>query len=70
VDSCLELLSDRKVQVCLISRTNYGQKFTLLPQYIILVGGFGESPYLKKKLAELFDRHGASIVTAEEPSSV
>jgi hypothetical protein len=32
------------------------------------VGGFGESRYLKKKLAELFDQHGASIVTAEEPS--
>lgn len=39
-------------------------------KYIILVGGFGESPYLKKKLVELFDRHGSSVVTAEEPSSV
>jgi hypothetical protein len=40
------------------------------PQYIILVGGFGESPYLKSKLAEFFGYHGAFIVTAEEPSYV
>jgi hypothetical protein len=39
-------------------------------QYVILVGGFGESPYLKMKLSELFDQPGASIVAAEEPSSV
>ena len=34
------------------------------------MGGFGESPYLQKRLAGLFDRHGVTAVTAEEPTFV
>ncbi|KIM19487.1 hypothetical protein M408DRAFT_83484, partial [Serendipita vermifera MAFF 305830] len=35
-------------------------------KYIILVGGFGESAYLRKKLIELFEYQGAMVVTVEE----
>lgn len=36
--------------------------------YILLVGGFGESQYLQKRLRELFEPRGISIVTVEEPA--
>ncbi|KAL8283908.1 hypothetical protein RQP46_005340 [Phenoliferia psychrophenolica] len=35
---------------------------------ILLVGGFGESPYLRRTLAERYEPHGIKIVTADEPS--
>jgi alpha-beta hydrolase superfamily lysophospholipase len=41
-----------------------------LPQYILLVGGFGESPYLQKQLTEKFGRQGVAVVTIEEPAFV
>ncbi|KIM20879.1 hypothetical protein M408DRAFT_333772 [Serendipita vermifera MAFF 305830] len=37
-------------------------------QHILLVGGFGESAYLQKRLAELFDIQGVKVVTVEEPA--
>ncbi|KIM25125.1 hypothetical protein M408DRAFT_331413 [Serendipita vermifera MAFF 305830] len=48
MDSCLKLLSGRKVQ------------------YILLVGGFGESAYLRKKLTELFESQDVILVSVEE----
>ncbi|KIM20870.1 hypothetical protein M408DRAFT_333766 [Serendipita vermifera MAFF 305830] len=35
-------------------------------KYILLVGGFGESAYLRKKLTDLFESQGVIIVTIEE----
>ncbi|KIM25126.1 hypothetical protein M408DRAFT_331414 [Serendipita vermifera MAFF 305830] len=35
-------------------------------KYILLVGGFGESAYLRKKLTELFESQSAVVVTVEE----
>ncbi|KAG8822094.1 hypothetical protein FRC17_009653 [Serendipita sp. 399] len=37
-------------------------------EYLLLVGGFGESPYLRSRLKEVFTNKGTEIVTAEEPS--
>ncbi|KAG8774855.1 hypothetical protein FRC15_000945 [Serendipita sp. 397] len=37
-------------------------------QYLVLVGGFGESSYLKQELESAFGARGVSIVVAEEPS--
>ncbi|CAG7852390.1 SubName: Full=Uncharacterized protein {ECO:0000313/EMBL:CCA74289.1} [Serendipita indica DSM 11827] len=37
-------------------------------QHLILVGGFGESPYLRKRLGDVFGRQGTEIVTVEEPT--
>ncbi|KIM25119.1 hypothetical protein M408DRAFT_223687 [Serendipita vermifera MAFF 305830] len=37
-------------------------------QHILLVGGFGESAYLQKRLAGLFDAQGVKVVTVEEPA--
>ncbi|KAG8772201.1 hypothetical protein FRC20_002802 [Serendipita sp. 405] len=37
-------------------------------RHILLVGGFGESPFLRKRLSEAFSREGTEIVTIEEPS--
>jgi hypothetical protein len=37
-------------------------------QHLLLVGGFGESPYLRRRLAETYERNGTEIVTVEEPS--
>ncbi|KAG8791408.1 hypothetical protein FRC16_000428, partial [Serendipita sp. 398] len=37
-------------------------------RFLILVGGFGESPYLKSKLSEIVRSKGATIVTAEQPT--
>ncbi|KAL8292760.1 hypothetical protein RQP46_001372 [Phenoliferia psychrophenolica] len=35
---------------------------------ILLVGGFGESPYLRRRLRETFERSGAKVITADEPT--
>ncbi|KAG8778127.1 hypothetical protein FRC15_010959 [Serendipita sp. 397] len=37
-------------------------------EHILLVGGFGESPYLKKRLMDIFSKQGATVVTVEQPS--
>ncbi|KAG8822058.1 hypothetical protein FRC19_006794 [Serendipita sp. 401] len=37
-------------------------------QYLVLVGGFGESSYLKQELESAFSTRGVSVVVAEEPS--
>ncbi|KIM25122.1 hypothetical protein M408DRAFT_223772 [Serendipita vermifera MAFF 305830] len=37
-------------------------------QHILLVGWFGESAYLQKRLADLFDAQGVKVVTVEEPA--
>ncbi|KAG8807085.1 hypothetical protein FRC17_004661, partial [Serendipita sp. 399] len=39
-------------------------------QHLILVGGFGESPYLKEQLKSTFRQLGTEVVTLEEPSYV
>lgn len=36
--------------------------------HLLLVGGFGESPYLRKRLWECFDEFGTEVVTIREPS--
>ncbi|KAL8280122.1 hypothetical protein RQP46_007452 [Phenoliferia psychrophenolica] len=37
-------------------------------QSILLVGGFGESPYLQRRLRETFEKSGTRVVTADEPT--
>ncbi|KAG8819814.1 hypothetical protein FRC18_011910 [Serendipita sp. 400] len=37
-------------------------------KHLLLVGGFGESPFLRKRLIEMFGRLGTEVVTVEEPS--
>lgn len=37
-------------------------------KHILVVGGFGESPYLRKKLTEWYEAQGIKIITADEPS--
>ncbi|KAG9045781.1 hypothetical protein FS842_001106 [Serendipita sp. 407] len=37
-------------------------------EYLILVGGFGESPYLRNHLKCIFEGRGTEVVTVEEPS--
>ncbi|KAG8802706.1 hypothetical protein FRC17_006362, partial [Serendipita sp. 399] len=37
-------------------------------QHLLLVGGFGESPYLQSRIREEFRQSGISVVTVEEPS--
>ncbi|KAG8820615.1 hypothetical protein FRC18_011669, partial [Serendipita sp. 400] len=37
-------------------------------QYLVLVGGFGESSYLKQVLESVFGNSGISVIVAEEPS--
>lgn len=37
-------------------------------QHHLLVGGFGDSPFLRKRLSEAFSSHGTDIVTVDEPS--
>ncbi|KAG9049918.1 hypothetical protein FS842_011453, partial [Serendipita sp. 407] len=40
----------------------------LLVQHLLLVGGFGESPYLKKQIRQAFEKQGTQVVTIDEPS--
>jgi len=35
---------------------------------MLLVGGFGESPYLRCQLKETFARKGVKVVTIDEPT--
>ncbi|PVF96878.1 hypothetical protein CPB86DRAFT_786515 [Serendipita vermifera] len=37
-------------------------------QNVLLVGGFGDSPFLRKRLADYFADQGTDIVTIDEPS--
>ncbi|KAG8806796.1 hypothetical protein FRC19_007060 [Serendipita sp. 401] len=37
-------------------------------EFLVLVGGFGESPYLRQQLKMVFGKGDRSIVVAEEPS--
>ncbi|KAG8817275.1 hypothetical protein FRC17_011311 [Serendipita sp. 399] len=37
-------------------------------KHLLLVGGFGESPFLRSRLREEFGNRGTEIVTVEEPS--
>jgi hypothetical protein len=37
---------------------------------LLLVGGFGESPYLRRRLREEFRDEGMDMVTVDEPSFV
>lgn len=39
-------------------------------QFLLLVGGFGESPYLRKRLKEAYADQGMDVVTVDEPSWV
>ncbi|KAG8777728.1 hypothetical protein FRC16_004059 [Serendipita sp. 398] len=39
-------------------------------KYLILVGGFGESPYLREQLKKILGERGVEVVTVEEPSCV
>lgn len=36
--------------------------------HILLVGGFGESPYLRRRVRQAFETHGRKVITADEPS--
>jgi len=35
---------------------------------LFLVGGFGESPYLRRRLKETFAEKGVEVVTVDEPT--
>ncbi|KAG8813630.1 hypothetical protein FRC17_001477 [Serendipita sp. 399] len=37
-------------------------------QHLLLVGGFGESPYLRQQLKNIFDERRTQVVTIDEPS--
>ncbi|KAG8822499.1 hypothetical protein FRC19_005841 [Serendipita sp. 401] len=37
-------------------------------KHLLLVGGFGESPYFRLRFEEEFGSHGTDVVTVEEPS--
>jgi hypothetical protein len=36
-------------------------------QHVLLVGGFGESPFLKKRLREIFADRDTELVSVDEP---
>ncbi|CCA70871.1 hypothetical protein PIIN_04807 [Serendipita indica DSM 11827] len=38
------------------------------PQYLLLVGGFGESPYLRSELSRIFGSQGIEVITVEQPT--
>jgi hypothetical protein len=67
VDSCLKLLRGRKVQVrsVWLTHVKYTNRFH---QHILLVGGFGESPFLQQRLRDEFGAKGSEIVTVDQPS--
>jgi hypothetical protein len=37
-------------------------------QHILLVGGFGESPFLRNSLKDVFGQQGTEVITIEQPS--
>ncbi|PVF93797.1 hypothetical protein CPB86DRAFT_876887 [Serendipita vermifera] len=37
-------------------------------EHLLLVGGFGESPYLRQRMKNIFDSKGTEVVTVEQPS--
>lgn len=68
LNSCSALLRGQKVKVRAKSCRSLSLKFP--SQHILLVGGLGESIYLKKKLGELFSLQGTTVVTVEEQTCV
>ena len=65
VDSCLRLLRGRKIRVSMLPSPPMG---ILIVQHLLLVGGFGESPYLQSRLREVFGGQGTEVVTVEDSS--
>jgi hypothetical protein len=72
MDSCLHLLRGRKVQVSIyfVIQHDIGNDHTVCQKHLLLVGGFGESPFLRARLKEAFALQGADTVTVDEPSLV
>jgi hypothetical protein len=68
MSSCLKLLRGRKIKVCPWVKT----RSLLMPfaQHLLLVGGFGESPYLHRSLDDRLSAQGTQVVTVPEPSQV
>ncbi|KAG8813085.1 hypothetical protein FRC18_002677 [Serendipita sp. 400] len=62
VASTFDDVSMRTVNSCL--KLLRGRKI----QHLLLVGGFGESPYLRSRLKDTFSGKGTEVVTVEEPS--
>jgi hypothetical protein len=66
VASCLKLLKGRMIQVSyfLILFTALKALF----QYLLLVGGFGDSLFLRQRLNSAFGTQGTQVVTVDEPA--
>jgi hypothetical protein len=65
VDSCLRLLRGQKIQASLFMES---QRVSDVSKYLLLVGGFGDSPFLRKRLDEIFRSQGTEVVVVDEPS--
>ncbi len=63
-DSCSNLLSLGGVKVR-FQRASCQRVLNLL-QYLLIVGGFGESPYLQRRLEEEAKRTGATFVPVDQ----
>jgi hypothetical protein len=66
----IRLAGGRKVQV-----SSHDEPLSLIceyftPQHVLLVGGFGESPYLRARLRAGLQSYIPDIITADEPSYV
>lgn len=72
VESVIRLVGTRKVQVG--SHNGIYLSFLtcdyFVSQYILLVGGFGESPYLRTRLRAVLHSYIPEIVAVDEPSYV
>jgi molecular chaperone DnaK (HSP70) len=65
IESCLRLLRGRKIQASLIMEFQHTSDIS---KYLLLVGGFGDSPFLRKRLDEIFKTQGTEVVVIDEPS--
>lgn len=65
--SIIESFFDRAVSGVIQSIRQQTQG--LSPKYLLLVGGFGESPYLRHKLSEEFMCNGCQVTVIEESTS-
>jgi hypothetical protein len=66
--SCWRLFAGQTVEVSINSRKT--STIIILCQNLMIVGGFGESPYLRNRLREALDDDDILVTEMKEPGSV
>jgi hypothetical protein len=66
IESITDQIKNHPVKVSTCSLSSLSDLKSEMGQYIILVGGFGESPYLRRRLRQAPQFHGIQFTTPDQ----